>query len=725
VKSVLSGRVASMVVHPTASPVPGREPSVETRVSGSLQSSLQTREMAGATRGALTHVEPSPGLEPIMRSESRRPCDVIFQVEPTSGVDSSVSRRTAGVSPDAMCQAGTPYSGREPHTSSVPLFATGESQGAPVIEVTQALPVNQTRVTTSDAPAPIRQSIPSPSEVESPAMRNMREQIAEVAAMVRDLKVTSQKADDEKPPVSHNPSPAMPTAGHAQSSPSIPLFVEDETDAPIPGIYPVAPSVVPMGGCATVQHVTCAPVSVAPTHASPSMAPGIGNVLMGPVGVTLAQIVHQLELFNDQPEKWIAFKAGWQNFLREVGAGQPRLPDEIKLAYLRHYGGPTTRNEIQRRLDVGEPVSYNTIWCWLCSRFDPDVHTQAREEWRALRPEYKGKLDLAAWRHYQSTFKLLWGRIRHKSDTEAYDAVMRHLPATFRESVTLEEEKRDASTPAVRISNYGSLTRDQICALVQHYTGQQPFSYRLLSTGEILLQLTSKQAVETLLSHQGQRLTTGDILRLEPDKQKMTWEEIFEWIDRRLRGQAASDHYGKEYNQWRSALGSDTSSRPKEDRNNWSGSRGRSPERGSRDRRRTNSVQLDDLDRESDKATVAQTKARSKSSPSRLKGSDSSKSKGKSRSKSAGKSAEAATPDSKGGASNSNASPVAQEPKSQDKSKGSSDWRHTDSKGKPANSRGRGKSSNQGCWYCESQDHWHKECPYAREGAGPQGGSPQ
>ena len=67
--------------------------------------------------------------------------------------------------------------------------------------------------------------------------------------------------------------------------------------------------------------------------------------------------------------------------------------------------------------------------------------------------EFQGKLDLTAWRKYEGRFTLLWAKLLHKTDDEASEAIMRVLPGALREGVTLEEEKRDAFYPTLRIGN--------------------------------------------------------------------------------------------------------------------------------------------------------------------------------------------------------------------------------------------------------------------------------
>ena len=109
---------------------------------------------------------------------------------------------------------------------------------------------------------------------------------------------------------------------------------------------------------------------------------------------------------------------------------------------LRKYGGKALKNEMQRREEEGVVSTYSSLWQWLCSRYDSDAPIMIREEWRSLRPKFQGKLDLTAWRKYHGTFTRLWAQLRHKTDDEAYEAIMRVLPAPLRERVTLEEEKK-------------------------------------------------------------------------------------------------------------------------------------------------------------------------------------------------------------------------------------------------------------------------------------------
>jgi protein required for attachment to host cells len=518
------------------------------------------------------------------------------------------------------------------------------------------------------------------------------------------------------PEVSVSTTGTTPGTGLTQGDTlKIPLFVEEETDTPIPGVCAVTRPFVTPTAPSTVRQVVCAPVGTAAPAAVPNTNPGLGNILMGPVGVTLSQISSKFEAFNDQPEKWISFKTNWQNFLRQQAAGGA-LPDSLKLELLRHYGGTTTAHEVQRRFDLGQVVTYSSVWSWLCSRFDSDVHSQARDEWRKLAPEYKGKLDVTAWRRYESEFRLAWTRVQNGSDTEAYDAVMRHLPASLRESVTIEEEKRDASTPAVKIGNIGGLTLEQVAGLVQVYTGQPPHSYRMLPSGEVLVQLTSREGVETLLSHQGQRLTTGEVLRIQPDKQKMHWVEVFGWIERRLRGQATSDQYGKEFNQWRSTekpLRQDNKGNNSQDI--WSDV-DRGSERRFRGRRRTHAVTVSDIDTSSDDASVSH--VRSRSAPVRPKGDGAAKPKGKSKGKSKGKGKapgnqdkpkeEEAPPVPK----TSNQVPPAKGGKGEKGSKGGRS-KGSSPPDQATTNRGRGKPPTPGCWHCGAEDHWRRECPYA------------
>ena len=221
------------------------------------------------------------------------------------------------------------------------------------------------------------------------------------------------------------------------------------------------------------------------------------------------------------------------------------------------------------------------------------------------------------------------------------------------------------------------------------------------------------------MRHQGQKLTSGEVPRLEVEKQRLMWREVFDWIDRKLRSQATSAQCGRDYQHMRSFKTADRQDRP------WK-ERGRSPERRD-DRRRTRSISLESSDSDEAEIAVAKGKSRSKSAPPRPEEKPKGETQGKA--KSTGKERKS----DKGKESTAKPAP-AQVPEG-NKGKGdkggreAQDWRTP----APVGQGGRGKSQGAEtarpageCWNCGAPDHWRVDCPFPRkERGGSKGGTRQ
>ena len=115
----------------------------------------------------------------------------------------------------------------------------------------------------------------------------------------------------------------------------------------------------PQGNALGIRQVTVAPVGVTVPQAPMAAVPAMST----PLGYALTNVVSHMEIFNDQQDRWIAWKADWRNYLQDLGAGQvgQRVTDGTKLSLLRKYGGESVKREILRRQDEGGDHTYASV----------------------------------------------------------------------------------------------------------------------------------------------------------------------------------------------------------------------------------------------------------------------------------------------------------------------------------------------------------------------------
>jgi hypothetical protein len=157
----------------------------------------------------------------------------------------------------------------------------------------------------------------------------------------------------------------------------------------------------------------------------------------------------------------------------------------------------------------------------------------------------EGKLTLAAWREFESQFRLIYSRLENPSEEEAQALVLQRLPDTMRKAIIREQTRRDQDAPTVRLWPIQGLTLDRANRMAQEGVGEnEPVTVRPHGDS-FLIKLYSRRAAERLMMRNGASLSGGQTVKITPHETKLRLEEVFRHAENELRCQEKSDSYGR------------------------------------------------------------------------------------------------------------------------------------------------------------------------------------
>jgi hypothetical protein len=271
----------------------------------------------------------------------------------------------------------------------------------------------------------------------------------------------------------------------------------------------------------------------------PPMVQPIGT-LFGPVAAALAKDLVKPELrgnFHD-------FALKFPLYIQQLSAGQP-LTDEVKLILLSSCLDQGAQLELQRRHELGERVRFQDFWNWLAQKYGGDVQASLREELRSLRVQNEGKLSLAAWREFESRFRLVLSRLESPSEEEAQALVLQQLPESLRRSIIREQTKRGQDNPTARLRGIPGLTTARVVQLVQSVIGQGEPVGVTQDRDSFVIKLYGRRSMELLMARNGSLLSNGECIKITTHETKLALDDVFRHAEDELRCQERSDNLGR------------------------------------------------------------------------------------------------------------------------------------------------------------------------------------
>ena len=266
------------------------------------------------------------------------------------------------------------------------------------------------------------------------------------------------------------------------------------------------------------------------------------GTLYGPVAAAVVKNLVQPEFRGDN---FHDFAIKFPLYVQQISIGQA-LSDDLKLQLLSPCLNQGAQLELQRRQELGERVRFQDFWNWLAQKYGGgDVQASFREELRSLRAQNDGKLTLAAWREFESRFRLVFSRIESPSEEEAQALVLQQLPEMIRRGIIREQARRGQDNPTVRLRGIPGFTTDHVSRLVQSVIGQGEPVGVTQQKDSFLLKLFSRKAMELLMAKNGSFLGSGHQVKLTPHETKLGLDEVFRQAEEELRCQEKSDNLGR------------------------------------------------------------------------------------------------------------------------------------------------------------------------------------
>jgi hypothetical protein len=167
--------------------------------------------------------------------------------------------------------------------------------------------------------------------------------------------------------------------------------------------------------------------------------------------------------------------------------------------------------------------------------FGKDFSIQAREEWRAVRLEQRGRhLTAKEWRDFQLKFEVAAERVEDKGDREEYELLYAELPSRWQEKVLKEEATRSDGQNWVRVTGSGSTVLSQ--EDIQDFLVDQGIRYSSIKEKGVgfLVKLRNSEETQKTLRLDGS--TSGrTALKITRTDIPLTARAIFDLVAKDLR----------------------------------------------------------------------------------------------------------------------------------------------------------------------------------------------
>ena len=253
--------------------------------------------------------------------------------------------------------------------------------------------------------------------------------------------------------------------------------------------------------------------------------------------------------FDGTRQKAAEFISRWPGWAQKLISGG-NITEQFLVDCLKESVDPASQDEIQRRTELGGPVSYTQIWEWFLGRWG-DSETLLREDWKLLKPENVGKLNLQNWQQYEAKFKLLVGRMQGNPPPldEQWNAVVEKLPDTIRKRVVKEQDKRNNQRSMVKILGLQGISAAQVATVVTALCGLPPLQV-MTEGANFAVQLQGRDIRQKLLAKSGTPFANGQVPRIVGVEDKMSLQEVFDLVSAELRCQERSDGIAKASGLW-------------------------------------------------------------------------------------------------------------------------------------------------------------------------------
>ena len=261
--------------------------------------------------------------------------------------------------------------------------------------------------------------------------------------------------------------------------------------------------------------------------------PGLGMMFAPQIALMWANDAKP-SFFNDDSNDWDRFDREWQKWDKITrNSGYP-IPDPVKLETLKSLVGEGSKQLLIQMEEEDPNQAFAKYYEALRATYARDQTEQARVAWQnvTLKIPKGGVMTLQAFCKYRMECGMKRGRVCNWTPTEEYGLIFRELPRTWAIRVREEEHKRNRTKCWVKVSNTPDMSAG---ALKAAFLGEEITVREVHTTDGGFLALAADESNRSALLALNGRAIMGKALKIVATQVKMKGEEIFAFIEERMR----------------------------------------------------------------------------------------------------------------------------------------------------------------------------------------------
>ena len=227
----------------------------------------------------------------------------------------------------------------------------------------------------------------------------------------------------------------------------------------------------------------------------------------------------------------------------EAAHGKP-LPDKIKLVILERALPDCDRRWLVVLERQGELVTYQTVMAKLRAKAEPTKETQARQKWDALSFKTNGKITGHELYRFEVDFREAQQGVPSLSEEESYRHLLGRLPQHLSGWVIDEESRLRCTQPQLKFELPVEFTEVSVSDFVRAALKTNPVSVVTVSPGIFKVTFLNWMVAKKALEFDGRKIAgqqnEAKVSEIQP---KMTVDQAFEMLGRRLEGRERGDNY--------------------------------------------------------------------------------------------------------------------------------------------------------------------------------------
>ena len=249
--------------------------------------------------------------------------------------------------------------------------------------------------------------------------------------------------------------------------------------------------------------------------------------------------------FSGKSQDWHAFKMQWEEWHRRMVSVMGDTFVEMELGYLKESLDPLNRLVLQAKEEENPQLTARQFLLELKCSYERDAQKNHRVQWENVRLRWMGRITWDDWRKFRAEFELYRNRVNNWTVEEERRLLLTQLPSSFAHKVHDREEEKSANNFQLEIEKTHGLSEGRIFRLLEDIWVPMEGT----DTTWIMESIQDNQKMWIINCHNAHLRDVlnswdgldyrGSKLILHPHEEKMTTQEIFEMVERKIRSEEA------------------------------------------------------------------------------------------------------------------------------------------------------------------------------------------